>query len=277
MLVALLLLSSVGVLYIFQQIHPKRFLRSAKQKWPRLQRRAETEHSKPHDSQRIIAVDDGLQKSPRSRSQDITSNEIALPPIPPPHAPAHAPIRIIVAMTGATGSVLGVEILRILRRMNIETHLVISKWAAATLAYETDYTVKDLRALAHKTYSAMDVSAPISSGSFRTQGMVIVPCSMKTLSAVATGYGDDLITRAADVILKERRKLVVVARETPLNGIHLQNMTTITRNGGIVFPPVPAFYTKPQSVDDIVKQSVGRILDMFDLDTGDFKRWSGIS
>jgi phenylacrylic acid decarboxylase len=184
-------------------------------------------------------------------------------------------MRIVVAMTGATGSVLGVRILQILQRMNIESHLVISKWAAATLAYETDYTVKQLRALAYKTYSTSDVAASISSGSFRTHGMVIVPCSMKTLSAVANGYGDDLITRAADVTLKERRKLVVVARETPLTGIHLQNMMTVTQNGGIIFPPVPAFYTRPESVEDIVAQSVGRILDMFDIDAGDFKRWDG--
>ncbi|KAH6638477.1 phenylacrylic acid decarboxylase [Boeremia exigua] len=186
------------------------------------------------------------------------------------------PIRIIVAMTGATGAALGVKLLQTLRRMDIETHLIISKWAASNLTYETDYTVKEVKALATKSYSSSDVSAPISSGSFRTRGMIIVPCSMKTLSAVATGFGEDLITRAADVILKERRKLVVVARETPLNGIHLQNMTTIHNNGGINFPPVPAFYTRPQSVDDIVTQSVGRMLDMFDLDAGDFERWSGL-
>lgn len=186
------------------------------------------------------------------------------------------PTRIIVAMTGATGSILGVHLLKTLQRMNIETHLVISKWAAATLVYETDYTIKDLKALATKTYSASDVAAPISSGSFKTLGMIIVPSSMKTLSAVATGFGEDLVTRAADVVLKERRKLVVVARETPLNAIHLRNMMTITESGGIIFPPVPAFYTKPQSVDDIVSQSVGRMLDMFDLEADNFERWTGM-
>ena len=281
MLLALLLSSCVVVLYLLQQLYPKRFFRSAKHvstptKWSLLHQDAETEHSNTRDSHRNDAISNGHQDIPLPRYRDVAQNDIALSPVLPPHVTAHAPIRIIVAMTGATGSVLGVQLLRTLRRMNIETHLVISKWAAATLVYETDYTVKDLRALAHKTYSAQDVSAPISSGSFRTRGMIIVPCSMKTLSAVAMGYGDDLITRAADVTLKERRKLVVVARETPLTGMHLHNMTTITSNGGIIFPPVPAFYTKPQSVEDIVKQSVGRMLDMFDLDAGDFERWSGM-
>lgn len=207
---------------------------------------------------------------------DETQHRLPLETVSHPRAAPHTPTRIIVAMTGATGSVLGVHLLKTLQRMNIETHLVISKWAAATLAYETDFTVKDLKALATKTYSANDVAAPISSGSFKTLGMIIVPCSMKTLSAVATGFGEDLVTRAADVVLKERRKLVVVARETPLNAIHLTNMMTITNSGGIIFPPVPAFYTKPQSVDDIVSQSVGRMLDMFDLDAGDFERWTGM-
>jgi phenylacrylic acid decarboxylase len=266
------------ILYLLQQVYPKRFFRSATHtstpaKYSQLHQSAETEHSNPCDSHLDEAVSDSHQDIPLPRYRDVAQNDITLSLVPPPHVSAH---RIIVAMTGATGSVLGVELLRTLRRMNIETHLVISKWAAATLVYETDYTVKDLRALAFKTYSTQDVSAPISSGSFRTQGMIIVPCSMKTLSAVAIGYSNDLITRAADVTLKERRKLVVVARETPLTGIHLQNMTTITSNGGIIFPPVPAFYTKPQSVEDIVKQSVGRMLDMFDLDAGDFERWSGM-
>jgi 4-hydroxy-3-polyprenylbenzoate decarboxylase len=276
MLLALLLTGIVGILCFYKHVCPQRVFRSAKHSrtstlLSQLLHSPETKHSDRKDT-----TNDGDQSASVTRSLHIAQTDMTSSPRLPLPAPTPAPIRIVVAMTGATGSVLGVRLLQILRRLNIESHLVISKWAAATLVYETDYTVKDLRALAYKTYSAQDVAASISSGSFRTHGMVIVPCSMKTLSAVANGYGDDLITRAADVTLKERRKLVVVARETPLTGIHLHNMMTITNNGGIIFPPVPAFYTKPQSVDDIVAQSVGRILDMFDIDAGDFERWSGM-
>lgn len=183
--------------------------------------------------------------------------------------------RIIVAMTGATGSILGIRILQTLKRLNIETHLVISKWAEATIKYETDFHPLDVRNLADYFYAAKDVSAPISSGSFPTDGMIVVPCSMKTLAGIRTGYSEDLIARAADVILKERKKLVMVARETPLSDIHLDNMLALTRSGAIIFPPVPAFYTRPQSLDDMVQQSVGRILDQLDIDTADFDRWTG--
>jgi phenylacrylic acid decarboxylase len=183
--------------------------------------------------------------------------------------------RIVVAITGATGASMGVKVLIALRRLNIETHLVVSKWGAQTLTYETDYTVPTLKALADYTHNINDMAAPISSGSFRTDGMIIVPCSMKTLAAISSGVCDDLISRTADVMLKERRKLVLVTRETPLSAIHLRNMLEVTRSGAIIFPPCPAFYIQPTSVDDLINQNVGRMLDLFDLDTEDFKRWSG--
>ncbi|PNP59120.1 hypothetical protein THARTR1_01368 [Trichoderma harzianum] len=183
--------------------------------------------------------------------------------------------RIIVAMTGATGTILGIKLLIALRRLNVETHLVMSKWAEATLKFETDYHASNVRALADHTYNINDMAAPIASGSFRVDGMIVVPCSMKTLASISTGLCDDLISRAADVILKERRRLVLVARETPLSEIHLRNMLDVTRTGAVVFPPVPAYYIKPSSVEDLVDQSVGRMLDLFDLDTEDFERWNG--
>lgn len=194
-----------------------------------------------------------------------------------PRAPHPQPRRkrIIVAMTGATGTVLGIKLLIALRRLNVETHLVISKWAEQTLKYETDYHPSNVRALADHVYNINDMAAAISSGSFRVDGMIVVPCSMKTLASISTGLCDDLISRAADVMLKERRRLVLVARETPLSEIHLRNMLDVTRAGAIVFPPVPAYYIRPASVDDLVNQSVGRMLDLFDLDTEEFERWSG--
>lgn len=191
------------------------------------------------------------------------------------HQPPPRRRRIVVALTGATGSILGIKTLTTLRRLNIETHLIISKWAEATIKYETDYTVANVRALADHVYSVNDMAAPISSGSFRIDGMVVVPCSVKTLAAISSGVCDDLISRAADVVLKERRRLVLAVRETPLSVIHLRNMTAVTEAGGIIFPPVPAFYIKPGSIDDLVDHSVGRMLDLFDLDTAGFERWEG--
>lgn len=185
--------------------------------------------------------------------------------------------RIIVAFTGATGSILGIKALIALRRLNIETHLIISRWAESTLKYETEYTVANVRALADHVYNNHDMSAPISSGSYRVDGMIVVPCSMKTLAAINAGLCDTLIARAADVIIKERRKLLLVARECPLSGIHLQNMLSLTQNGAIIFPPVPAFYHRPSTIDDIVDHSVGRMLDLFGLDTQDFDRWEGFN
>lgn len=192
-------------------------------------------------------------------------------------APQPPKKKIIVAMTGATGAILGVKILKALRRLGVETHLIMSKWAEATIKYETDYQPLDVRSLADFSYSIKEQSAPISSGSFHHDGMIVVPCSMKTLAGMRMGYCDDLISRAADVTLKERRKLVVVARETPLSSIHLENMLALMRAGAIIFPPVPAWYTRPEKVEEVEDQSVGRMLDMFDLDTGDFERWDGFN
>lgn len=183
--------------------------------------------------------------------------------------------RIVVAMTGATGAILGIKLLIALRRLNVETHLVLSHWAEATIRYETDYTPAAVRALADHSYSNRDQAAPISSGSFRADGMIVVPCSMKTLAAINAGYCDDLISRAADVVIKERRRLVLNVRETPLSEIHLRNMLGVTHAGAIICPTVPAFYTKPESIEQLVEQMVGRTLDLFGFDTKDFPRWSG--
>lgn len=178
-------------------------------------------------------------------------------------------------MTGATGAILGIKALIALRRLNVQTHLVMSKWAEATIKYETDYHPSNVKALADHVHSIHDMAAPISSGSFKADGMIVMPCSMKTLAAINGGFCEDLISRTADVMLKERRRLVLVARETPLSDIHLRNMLEVSRSGAIIFPPVPAFYIRAASVDELVDQSVGRMLDLFDLDTGDFERWEG--
>ncbi|KAL1571136.1 phenylacrylic acid decarboxylase [Candida albicans P57072] len=187
------------------------------------------------------------------------------------------PKRIVLAITGATGTQIGVRLLEILKELGVETHLVMSKWGIATLKYETDYQVDYVTSLATKTYSARDVTAPISSGSFVHDGMIVAPCSMKSLSAIRTGFTEDLIVRAADVSLKERRKLLLVARETPLSDIHLDNMLYLSRMGVTIFPPVPAFYTKPKTIDDIVEQTCGRILDNFGINIDTFERWDGIN
>ena len=185
--------------------------------------------------------------------------------------------RIIVGMTGATGAVLGVELLRQLQQCpDVETHLVLSRWARATIHLETQLSARDVEGLADVVYPWDDQAAAISSGSFRVEGMIIVPCSMKTLAGIRTGYADGLIARAADVTLKERRRLVLVPRETPLSEIHLDNMLTLARMGAIVMPPMPAFYNHPASIGDIVDHLVTRILDQFDIDTPDAKRWNGV-
>lgn len=184
--------------------------------------------------------------------------------------------RIIVAITGATGAQIGIHILQTLRRLNVETHIIISKWAAETIKFETDYTPAAVRALADHAYSSHDLAAPIASGSYRVDGMIVAPCSVKTLAAINAGICDDLVTRAADVCLKERRRLVLSVRETPFSEIHLRNMMEVTRAGAIVAPPVVAFYTKPSSINDILDQMVGRLLDLFDLDARNFERWDGM-
>lgn len=186
-------------------------------------------------------------------------------------------MKIIVALTGATGAQIGIHILQTLRRLNVETHLIISKWAAETIKYETDYTPAAVRALADYSYSSHDLAAPIASGSFRVDGMIVVPCSVRTLAAINAGICDDLVTRAADVCLKERKRLVLSVRETPFSEIHLRNMLEVTRAGAIVAPPVVGFYTKPSSVDDVIDQMVGRLLDLFGLDAKNFERWEGMN
>lgn len=183
--------------------------------------------------------------------------------------------QIVVAITGATGAPLAINLLVALRNLHVETHLIISKWAEATIKYETDYHPANVKALADHVYNISDMAAPISSGWFHTDGMIIVPCSMKTLAAINSGFCDDLISRTANVTLKERRKLVIVTRETQLSDIHLRNMLSVSRSGAIIFPPVQAFYIRPSSVEDLVSQSVGRMLDMFNLDAGNFERWNG--
>lgn len=181
--------------------------------------------------------------------------------------------RLIVGISGATGIIYGIRTLEVLKRLNIESHLVISKAAEMTLHYETDLSIKELRQLADVNYAIQDVGSAISSGSFQTMGMLIAPCSIKTMSAIANSVTDNLLTRAADVVMKERRRLVILLRETPLTAGHLKNMLTITESGGIVAPPVPAFYTRPKTLDDIVDHTVGRALDLFGIDTGEFARW----
>ena len=184
-------------------------------------------------------------------------------------------MKIIVGITGATGAIYGVRILERLREAGAETHLVVSRWGARTLLHETPYSREQVESLASVAYAPGDMGAAISSGSFRTDGMVIAPCSAKTLAAVAHGFGENLVHRAADVVLKERRRLVLVVREAPLSDIHLENMLKLSRTGAIVLPPMPAFYNRPRTVDDIVEHTVSRVLDQFGLDVGGAERWSG--
>ena len=184
-------------------------------------------------------------------------------------------MRLIVGVTGATGIIYGVRLLERLREADVETHLVISRWGARTLLHETRYTKEQVEALADAVYAANDLGAAISSGSFRTDGMIIAPCSAKTLAAIAHGYGDNLIHRAADVVLKERRRLLLAVREAPLSDIHLENMLKLSRMGTVILPPVPAFYHKPQSLDEMVDHTVARILDQFDVEVPGMPRWSG--
>jgi len=183
--------------------------------------------------------------------------------------------KLIVAMTGATGAILGVRMLQAMREAGVETHLVMSKWAGRTLLHETQYTVADVEAMATRSHQLGDQGAPISSGSFVTDGMVVVPCSMKTLAAIAHGTGDNLIHRAADVILKERRKLVMMVRESPLSDIHLENMLKLSRMGVVMIPPMPAFYNHPTCIDDVINHIVMRTLDQFGIHLDLMGRWTG--
>jgi flavin prenyltransferase len=185
------------------------------------------------------------------------------------------PRRLIVAITGATGTILGVRLLEMLRDTGIETHLIISRWGARTLAHETPYSLEDVQALATHTYQVTDQGAAIASGSFPTLGMIVVPCSARTLAAIAHGFGDNLIHRAADVVIKERRRLVLAIREAPLSDIHLENMLKLSRMGVVISPPMPAFYNRPESVDDIVDYTVARLLDQLDIHVEAGSRWTG--
>ena len=182
--------------------------------------------------------------------------------------------RLIVGISGASGVIYGVRLLQALKRLPVETHLVMTRTAEVALAHETDLKVSDVRRLADVAFRIDDLAAAISSGSYRTIGMIVAPCSMRSLGEIAHGITSNLLTRAADVVLKERRRLVLVARETPLHAIHLRNMVTLAEMGAIIAPPVPAFYNRPKTLNDVIDHTVGRVLDLFDLDTGKMKRWS---
>jgi flavin prenyltransferase len=183
--------------------------------------------------------------------------------------------RLIIGMSGATGAIFGIRILEVLSRVkDMETHLVLTRAAKMTIQVETPHSVKDVERLAGVVHDINNIGASISSGSFRTEGMVIVPCSMKSMGGIAHSVGGDLLVRAADVVLKERKKLVLVARETPLHLGHLETMAALTRMGAIIFPPVPAFYHRPKTLDDVINQTVTRILDQFGIEVTLFERWS---
>jgi 4-hydroxy-3-polyprenylbenzoate decarboxylase len=188
---------------------------------------------------------------------------------------APAQRRLVIGITGASGVIYGVRLLESLKNSGIESHLVMTRAAEMTIAYETTHTAKDVRALADRSYAITDIGAAIASGSFHTLGMVVMPCSMKTLAEIATGVSGNLLSRAADVTLKERRRLVLVPRETPLHLGHIRNMAAATEIGAIIAPPMPAFYAQPQSLDDMIDHTVGRVLDLFGLDSGLVKRWHG--
>jgi len=183
--------------------------------------------------------------------------------------------RLIVGITGATGAIFGIRLLEALRDTSVETHLIISKWGLQTIEHETGYTMGQARALAKVCHEQGNMAAAVSSGSFLTEGMVIAPCSVRTVAAIAHGTGDHLVHRAADVILKERRKLVLLVRETPLSEVHLENMLKLARMGVTIMPPMPAFYNHPQTLGDMVDHIVARMLDQFGIEAGLAKRWSG--
>jgi 4-hydroxy-3-polyprenylbenzoate decarboxylase len=183
---------------------------------------------------------------------------------------------LVVGISGASGIIFGIRLLQALRAVNIPAHLIFSKSAAQTLKVETDISVSELKRLANVCYSNNDISAAVSSGSFKTRGMIVIPCSVRTLSEIAHGGGDSLLSRAADVVLKERRRLVLVVRETPLHAGHLRSMLAATENGAVIMPPVPAFYHRPTTLDQIIDQTVGRCLDLFNIDAGIVNRWNAI-
>ena len=185
--------------------------------------------------------------------------------------------RLIVGISGASGFVYGQRLLQMLQPLDLEVHLVVSKSALLTMATETHCKLAELGAMVHQLHRNEDIGASIASGAFRTLGMLIAPCSMKTLAEIATGNTASLLSRAADVVLKERRRLVLLARETPLSLVHLRNMVSVTEMGAIVAPPVPAFYARPQNLDEMVDHTLGRVLDLFDVDSASVRRWDGIA
>ncbi|HSP72248.1 MAG TPA: UbiX family flavin prenyltransferase [Gaiellaceae bacterium] len=184
--------------------------------------------------------------------------------------------RLIVGITGASGAIYGIRLLERLRELPVETHLIVSRWARVTIEHETDYDLAAVKALADVVYGDDDQAAAVSSGSFLTRGMVIAPCSTKTVAAIANGFSHNLVSRAADVVLKERRRLVLVVRETPLSAVHLANMTRLAELGATIFPPTPAFYNRPQTIDDIVGHTVLRVLDQLDFGLESPGRWTGL-
>jgi flavin prenyltransferase len=184
-----------------------------------------------------------------------------------------ANLPLVVGISGTSGVVYGIRLLRLLRDLSIESHLVLSRSAEITIAHETDLKIAEIKELASKTYAQHDIAAAISSGSFKTRGMIIAPCSIRTMAEIATGVTSTLLTRAADVVLKERRPLVLMVRESPLHTGHLRTMTQLSEMGAIIAPPVPAFYSRPASLDDIIDHTLGRILDLFDIEAGVVRRW----
>jgi 4-hydroxy-3-polyprenylbenzoate decarboxylase len=185
------------------------------------------------------------------------------------------PRRLVIGISGASGAIYGIRMLEMLKKTDIETHLVMSKSAEMTLVYETNFKPKEVRAMASVNHPTADIGASISSGSFPTMGMIIVPCSIRTMSEIATGVTSSLMSRAADVVLKEKRRLVLAVRETPLHGGHLRTLTTLSDIGAVIAPIVPALYNKPKTIDDIVNHTVGRLLDLFGIETKLVKRWEG--
>jgi len=182
-------------------------------------------------------------------------------------------MKLIIGITGSTGVIYGIRTLEVLKALGVETHLIMSEWGQKCIPMETDYTVEDVKSLAVKVSDEKNMAASISSGTHKTDGMIVIPCSMKTLSSIANGYDETLVARAAGVILKESRKLILVTRETPFSAIHLENMLKLARLGVIILPPIPGFYAKPTSIDDLVNHTVGKCLDQFDIDHNLYQRW----
>jgi len=185
-------------------------------------------------------------------------------------------MEIAIGISGATGAIYGIRTLEVLSRLGVQTHLILSEAAKQTIELETSYTLREIEELAAEVHDIRQIGASIASGSFKIQGMIIAPCSIKSLSAIANSYNENLLIRAADVMLKEKRKLVLIVRETPLHAGHLKLMLTVAENGGVILPPMPAFYHRPQTIDDIINQTVGKALDQFDIQHDLFPRWSGL-